>query len=113
MIVEQIRYFIGVNGRQELLRARRAMNGVRDRLGLPPGHILVADETVEESPGLIWQCAYADEGELATATNTLMGEADYEATRDQLAQLAVRIELELYTMDEEGEPVVELEEEGP
>ena len=43
MIVEQIRYYIEEQNKDETLTARREETRVRTELGLPPGHILVAD----------------------------------------------------------------------
>lgn len=101
MIIEQIRYYIDEDYREQILLARREVNQVRDRLGLPTGLILIADASPEEGPALIWQCGYEDENEMVRVTEALMGNADYEAARDRLGALTERAEMELYVTDED------------
>jgi hypothetical protein len=103
MIVEQFRYYADEEQREQILAARRAISRVRSQLGLPSGHILVADPAPEDGPFMIWQCSYEDEVTMAVAEATLAGSADYAAARDQLGRLTKRIEFEIYTADEEKE----------
>jgi hypothetical protein len=77
---------------------------MRRSLGLPPGHILVADDGPDEGPSLIWQCGYEDEGQLAAAEGALIGNPEYEEARGRLGTLVSRVELELYISDEEEAP---------
>jgi hypothetical protein len=102
MIVEQIRYYIEEQDKDETLLARREETRVRVELGLPPGHILVADPGPPEVPALVWQCIYEDESAMAAATAKLIGNAGYEAIRERLRALTLKVELELYTADEDG-----------
>jgi hypothetical protein len=103
MIIEQIRYFIHEENRDEVLETRRRVTRLRSQLGLPPGYILVADAMPDDAPALIWQCGYEHVAAMAAATTALMGNAEYEAARDRLGSLAVRVELELYMTDEDEE----------
>lgn len=101
MIIEQIRYYFLQDRRDEIIQARREVTRVRRTVGIPPGHILVADPAPDEGPTLVWQCGYADESELGAADATLIGNAEYEAARERLNALVTRVELELYMTDEE------------
>lgn len=101
MIIEQIRYYFLQDQRDEILRARREVTRIRRTVGIPPGHILVADPAPEEGPTLVWQCGYTDESELGTADARLIGNEEYEAARERLNTLVTRVELELYMTDEE------------
>ena len=103
MIVEQIRYYATDEDLDQVLEVRRAVGRVRGQLGLPPGQILLADPAPEDGPSLVWQCGYQDEGEMASVQAQLMGNAEYEAARERLGVLAVRVELELYTAEDEAE----------
>ncbi len=99
MIVEQIRYYIREEDRDSVLRARREVVRIRGQVGVPAGQILVADDGPEGGPALIWQCGYADEGEMGMAEAALIGHAEYEAAREELGTLVIRVELELYMND--------------
>ena len=99
MIVEQIRYYIREDDRDSVLRARREVVRIRGQVGVPAGQILVADDGPEGGPALIWQCGYADEGEMGMAEAALIGHAEYEAAREELGTLVIRVELELYMND--------------
>ncbi len=99
MIVEQIRYYIREEDRESVLRARREVVRIRSQVGVPAGQILVADDGPEGGPALIWQCGYADEGEMGMAEAALIGHAEYEAAREELGTLVIRVELELYMND--------------
>ncbi len=101
MIVEQLRYYVNDQDREQLILARRQVNRVRSELGLPPGKILLADSGLEEGPSLIWQCSYEDESHMAAVEVSLIGNSEYEAARNRVSGLATRVELELYTFDEE------------
>jgi hypothetical protein len=99
MIIEQIRYFISEDYRDEILQLRREITRIRSQLGLPGGHILLADPT-PDSPTLVWQCGYEDETEMGLTEARLIGNAEYEAARNRLGELAARVELEIYMADE-------------
>ena len=101
MIIEQIRYYFDESDKEATLLARREESRVRAELGLPPGHILIADPIPTDGPGMVWQCIYEDESGMATATARLIGNAEYETSRDRLRALTIRVELELYTADED------------
>ncbi len=103
MIIEQIRYYIREEDRESVLRARREVVRTRSQVGVPTGQILVADDGPEGGPALIWQCGYADEGEMGMAEAALIGHAEYEAAREELGTLVIRVELELYMGDVENE----------
>jgi hypothetical protein len=100
MIIEQIRYFLDEQGREELLAARREISAIRESAGIPGGRILIADGDVEGTPYLLWQCGYGDEAEMGMAETALIGNPTYEAARDRVGALAVRVELELYIADD-------------
>ncbi|GEM_PF-6218400 len=101
MIIEQIRYHVtGEAAPPEVLEARRAVSTARVSLGLPAGHILVADPAPEDGPAIIWQCGYESETELAIAESAIAGSPEYGAARDRLGSLVERIEIELYASDE-------------
>jgi len=102
VIIEQIRYWTGADV-EPLLDARRRLSRVRREQGLPPGHILLADEAPSESPCLVWQCGYGDEGEMGMVETRLIGDAEYEEARAQLGELSERVEVELYLTDPESE----------
>ncbi len=103
MIIEQIRYYIREEDRDSVLRARREVVRIRTQAGVPAGQILVADDGPEGGPTLIWQCGYANEGEMGMAEAALIGHAEYEAAREELGTLVIRVELELYMGDVENE----------
>jgi hypothetical protein len=105
MIVEQIRYFLSEENHDAVVTARRRVDLARNARGLPPGRILIADPVPEDGPAILWQCVYADDDEMAVASTSLIGNEDYEAARAQLAELIVRAELEVYTLDEPDEAV--------
>jgi hypothetical protein len=100
MIIEQIRYFVPEDRCDAVVSTRREIDRIRSAVNVPPGHILLADETPSGAPTVVWQCAYEDEGEMGLADARLIGNVDYEAARERLAQLVDRVELELYTSDD-------------
>ncbi|HEV3310953.1 MAG TPA: hypothetical protein VG815_10600 [Chloroflexota bacterium] len=101
MIIEQVRYFVQDEDRiDEAAEIRREIDNVRMSLGLPAGHILVADPPPDDAPALVWQCGYENESMLAVAEATIAGSTDYAAGRDRLSALVSRTEIELYTADE-------------
>ena len=102
MIVEQIRYFVAESDVEGLIRLRRTIDALRTALDLPPGRILVADPVTEDAPAVVWQCVYDDEGDLGEVEARLIGNTQYEDARRQVADIAQRIELELYTADEDA-----------
>jgi hypothetical protein len=108
MIIEQIRYFVSPQDREPLVLARRVVSQARSRLGLPPGHILLADADVDEGPGLVWQCSYEDEAQMSAVELAVIGDADYEAARERIGALVSRVELELYTYLDEEAPSTEV-----
>ena len=102
MIIEQIRYYISEENLDRAVQARREETGIREEMRLPAGRILVADPIPDEGPGLIWQCGYDDESDMAQSSSALIGNERYEAARALLGSLCSRVELELYmTIDEE------------
>jgi hypothetical protein len=101
MLIEQIRYFVDEDKREELLVVRREIDRFRTEAGMPPGHILLSDDTPSGGPTVVWQCGYEDEGQMGLADAQLIGNAEYEAARERLASLVQRVELELYTSDDE------------
>lgn len=101
MLIEQIRYFVDEEKREDLLVVRREIDRFRTEAGMPPGHILVSDDTPAGGPTVVWQCGYEDEGQMGLADTQLIGNEGYEAARLRLAGLVQRVELELYTSDEE------------
>ena len=101
MVIEQIRYFVDEDKREELVEVRREIDRFRTEAGMPPGHILLSDDTPSGGPTVVWQCGYEDEGQMGLADARLIGNADYEAARERLSSLVQRVELELYTSDEE------------
>lgn len=101
MLVEQIRYFVDEDKREDLLSVRRQIDHFRTQAGMPPGHILLSDDTPAGGPTVVWQCGYEDEGEMGLADAQLIGNTEYEAARARLAALVERVELELYTSDDE------------
>lgn len=101
MVIEQIRYFVDEDKREDLLVVRREIDRYRVEAGMPPGHILVSDDTPAGGPTVVWQCGYEDEGQMGMADTQLIGHAEYEAARERLASLVQRVELELYTSDDE------------
>lgn len=103
MFVEQIRYFVTEETADQVMEARREVSRIRSEHGLPDGYILVADPLPDEGPGLIWQCGYDDDSQMAVASSALIGNAEYEAARDRLAGLVERVEIELYTSGEDGQ----------
>jgi hypothetical protein len=110
MIIEQIRYFISEDQKDEILQLRRQVTRIRSQLGLPGGRILLADPS-PDGPAFIWQCGYEDESEMGLTEARLIGNAEYEAARNRLGQLAARVELEIYMADEvEGGEAESVEE---
>lgn len=101
MLIEQIRYFVDEERREEMLTIRREIDRFRAAAGMPPGRILVADDAPAGGPTVVWQCAYEDEGEMGLADVKLIGNAPYESARERLSALVERVELELYTSDDE------------
>ncbi|GAC1319588.1 MAG: hypothetical protein NVS2B16_03410 [Chloroflexota bacterium] len=101
MIIEQIRYFLDAEDTAPLVEARRQVTRVRKELGLPPGHILIADAGPERGPCIVWQCGYEDESQMGMAETRLIGDPNYEAARTALASLVTEIEVELYLIDDE------------
>lgn len=102
MIIEQIRYWTS-GDIEPLVDARRRLSRVRREQGLPGGHILLADETPSDSPILVWQCGYGDEGEMGMVETRLIGNSEYEEARAELGELSERVEVELYLTDPESE----------
>lgn len=100
MMIEQIRYHVAEDNIDSLIEARRALNGVREGLGLPQGRILVSDPVPDGGPAVVWQCAYEADADMGAAEAALMGNADYEDARARLGELVERVELELYSVDE-------------
>lgn len=106
MLIEQIRYFVGADKREDLLAVRREIDRFRIEAGMPPGLILLSDDTPSGGPTVVWQCSYEDEGEMGLTDVRLIGNEAYETARARLSSLVQRVELELYTSDddvEEGE----------
>lgn len=104
MIIEQIRYFLADDSQSDLAaERRRAVDGIRRRLGLSGGQILVADPPMDDGPAMVWQCAYEDEQMLAVAETAIAGSSEYATARDRLSELVANIEIELYTAQEFGE----------
>lgn len=103
MIIEQVRYFVSVENRDQTLAARREIARLRRRLSLPPGRILLADPVPDDAPVLIWQCAYEDDAMMGAAEAALLGNPDYEAARTQLGGIVSRVEVEIYTSDDEDD----------
>jgi hypothetical protein len=101
MLIEQIRYFVDEDNRGELVSVRREIDRFRTEAGMPPGQILLSDATPAGGPTVVWQCGYEDEGEMGLADARLIGNAEYEAARQRLASLVQRVELELYTTDDD------------
>src|ERR1019366_8430788 len=102
MIIEQVRYYI--DDEEAIDRAaglRRDIDDVRRHLGLPGGGILVADPVPEDGPTLVWQCGYESDQALAWAETAISASEEYSALRDQLSAIVARIEIELYTADED------------
>lgn len=103
MIVEQLRYFIvDEEAITEAVQRRRAMDDVRGALGIAKGKILVADPPLDEGPAIVWQCLYESEHALAVAEAAITGSSEYAAPRNKLSEIVSRIEIELYTTDEDG-----------
>lgn len=101
MIIEQIRYYVDSENIEPLVEARRQVTLVRKQLGLPSGHILIADDSAEGRPRMVWQCGYRDESEMGMVETRLIGNPDYESARTQLVELATQVEVELYLIDDE------------
>lgn len=101
MIVEQIRYYVAEDDCEALLVARRAISHAREARGIPSGHIFVADPVPDDGPAVISQCGYDDDTQMGMAESQLLGDPEYEQARVRLGELAVRIEWEIYTGDEE------------
>jgi hypothetical protein len=101
MLIEQIRYFVDEDNRDELVSVRREIDRFRTEAGMPSGQILLSDATPSGGPTVVWQCGYEDEGEMGLADARLIGNAEYEAARQRLASLVQRVELELYTTDDD------------
>lgn len=102
MLIEHIRYYVREDRREALLAVRREINRAREHLGLPPGYILLADPDLDASPTVVWQCGYENEDVMATVTTSLIGNEEYEAGRARLAELVDRVELEIYTVEEDA-----------
>lgn len=100
MIIEQIRYFVADEQRDEVLNARREIDRFREEVGVPSGHILLSDATPADGPTIVWQCGYEDEGEMGLADARLIGNEAYESARERLSGLVQRVELELYISDD-------------
>ena len=100
MIIEQVRYFATSENVAAVIEARRSIDEVRGDLGLPVGHILVADPVPEDSPAIVWQCGYESETQLALAEAAIGNSAEYHGARDRLGALTENVEIELYTIDE-------------
>jgi hypothetical protein len=100
MIIEQVRYFATADNVPAVVDARRSIDTVRGNLGLPVGHILVADPIPDDSPAIVWQCGYESETQLALAEAAIGNSAEYHAARDRLGDLTENVEIELYTIDE-------------
>lgn len=101
MIIEQIRYFGPDEAAEEICRARREVDDIRVQLGLPRGLVMLADPVPDDSPAVVWQCAYETEGHLAVAESAIAGSQEYGTARDHLATLVQRTEIEVYTADSE------------
>ncbi|MGH2442363.1 MAG: hypothetical protein ACRDFX_04275 [Chloroflexota bacterium] len=97
MVIEQIRYFIELERRDEVVAARQSITHLRRNNGMPPGHILLADCEPDEGPCVVWQCGYVDEAQLGLGESQLIGNEEYEAARQRLTELEPRVEIELYT----------------
>lgn len=100
MLIEQIRYFLPPDSRDDVLALRRRIGDVRVNAGLPAGTILLADDDGDDCPQIVWQCAYADEAELGHVESQLIGNGEYEELRAKLGATGVKVALELYTVDE-------------
>jgi hypothetical protein len=100
MIIEQVRYFATAENVSAVVEARRSIDSVRGHLGLPVGHILVADPVPDDSPAVVWQCGYESETQLAMAEAAIGNSAEYHDARDRLGALTENVEIELYTIDE-------------
>lgn len=103
MIIEQIRYFFTADDAAPLIEARRRVTRIRKDLGLPPGHILIADDGPQQGPVVVWQCGYEDESQMGMAETRLIGNPEYEEARTTLAGLVSQVEVELYLIDEDAE----------
>lgn len=101
MIIEQVRYYIATEKREPALEVRREQNKIRGRIGLSAGRMLIADPAPDDGPIMVWQCGYEDESAMALAEATLTAHAEYAAARDRLSTLVERVELELYSFDDE------------
>ncbi|HZT96758.1 MAG TPA: hypothetical protein VFB34_07960 [Chloroflexota bacterium] len=109
MIVELIRYRVAEADVDAALEARRALSAVRERLGLPPGYILLADPPADEGPAMVWQCGYQSETQLAVAEAAIAGSTEYSEVRDRLAPIVEAIEIEMYVSDADENPGVTID----
>jgi hypothetical protein len=100
MILEQIRYHVSPDTHDGVLALRRRIALIRREAGVPEGKVLLADDDGDDSPQIVWQCGYEDEGDLGLAETRLIGNTAYEEARAQLGALGVRVVLELYIADE-------------
>ena len=101
MILEQIRYYVEEENRDAFLHVRRDLSTVRRNAGIPVGHLLRADPVPEDGPFLVWQCTYDDDAHMGIAEMRLIENPDYEAARTRLGALVARMELELYTVEDD------------
>lgn len=98
MTVEQVRYWVADEDAVEpAVEFRRKIDPVRRQLGLPTGHIMVADPPPEDGPTIVWQGSYESEHSLAPAEAAISGNGEYSVARDLLSAVVVRTELALST----------------
>jgi hypothetical protein len=63
--------------------------------------LLIADPPPDDGPAVVWQCGYENEHMLSVAETAIAGSSEYASARDKLSTIVSKIEIELYTADEE------------